>query len=626
MSSYELIDKIIESGNLKELDIKQLDKLADEIRSFLIENVSKTGGHVASNLGVIELTIALHYVLDLPKDKIIWDVGHQAYVHKLLSGRRDGFETLRQLNGMSGFPKRIESEFDSFNTGHSSTSISAALGIARARDIDNNNFNVCAVIGDGAMTGGMAFEALNDAANTNTKMVVILNDNEMSIGKNVGGLSAYLSNLRMTKGYRNFADNTVRFLSRIPGGKSIIKVMRKIKNLLKFTLLQDSFFEQLGFRYYGPIYGHDTKKLIDVLEQINKIDAPVLLHILTKKGKGYEPAEKNPGAFHGISAFDIETGKTIAKSQITYSNIFGNQLVKLARENDKVVAITAAMEMGTGLTGFASEFPSRFFDVGIAEQHAVTFAAGLATQGFVPVVAIYSTFMQRAYDQILHDVALQKLHVVFALDRAGVVGEDGETHQGVYDLSYLSTIPGLTVLAPADYYEFNLMLDYAINKADGPIAIRYPRGVGKNELYSHTQEDVLTPEIVRDGEDFTIVAIGKMVEVGVDVCDILSQDDISCCLINIRCLKQKTLDVILSSIEKTRGVAVLEDNIFTGGLCAEISQRINCVDNNFADKAVMQFAYPDEPIEHGKINLIAEKYGLTASQIAKKISERLGER
>ncbi len=503
-----VLDKINLPSDLKKLSEDDLIRLSVEIRDFLIKNISITGGHLASNLGVVELTLALHKVFDMPNDKIIWDVGHQSYVHKMITGRKDEFKTLRQYGGMSGFPKRSESEFDSFDTGHSSTSISAAIGMAIARDQIGESSNIIAVIGDGAMTGGMAFEALNHAGHKKLDITIIINDNDMSISENVGGLSSYLRKLRMAPAYTNIKGGTKNVLSSIPVvGKGITHSVHKFKTGVKVMLTNGMLFDELGYQYYGAVDGHNIRELVETLESSKKVKGPKIIHIITKKGKGYMPAEKNPNLFHGISQFDIKTGEVLSKKPASFSKVFGEYLVELAGINKKIVAITAAMIEGTGLKPFKESFPDRLIDVGIAEQHAVTMAAGLAVGGMKPVVAIYSTFLQRAYDQIIHDVCIQNLNVVFAIDRAGLVGADGETHHGLFDISYLSTIPNMTVLCPKDSLELKAMMKYAINEHNAPIAIRYPRGAADNEYlakqitkFKESNKSINMPEIIVNGK------------------------------------------------------------------------------------------------------------------------------
>jgi 1-deoxy-D-xylulose-5-phosphate synthase len=614
-----ILDGINSPEDIKKLSLDELSELAVEIREFLIENVSRTGGHLASNLGVVELTLALHKEFNTPDDKIVWDVGHQAYVHKLICGRKNNFNSLRCIDGMSGFPKRCESPHDCFDTGHSSTSISAALGLARARDIKKETNKVLAVIGDGALTGGMAFEALNDAGHRKTDLIVVLNDNAMSIAKNVGGLSSYLTQIRSEPVYYKVKEDIEHILNKIPAiGKTALKAFDKARGSIKYFLLPGMIFEELGFNYYGPIDGHNIHELDKVFKKIQKIKGPVLVHVCTQKGKGYEYAENKPAKFHGIPPFIIETGESVNGTSLNYSKVFGENILKLAKENEDIVAITAAMPDGTGLGEFSKEFPERFFDVGIAEQHAVTFAAGLACNGMKPVFAVYSSFLQRAYDQILHDVSLQNLDVVFAIDRAGIVGEDGETHQGVYDLSFLSHMPNVTIMSPCDYQEFGLMMEYAIKKHKGPIAIRYPRGKGKSDLYKKEGIECGKSETVIKGKNITIAAIGNMVETAMETAEKLKEEKISVEVINIRFLKPLDTETLMKTIKKTKKIITLEDNITAGGLGSAVLAMINENDIKCKFKAI---GLPDNPISHGSKKELYKKYGLDSDSIIKTIKE-----
>lgn len=617
INSSSLLKKVNSPEDLRKMSIEQLKELAGEIREFLVCNIAKTGGHLSSNLGVVELTLALHYTFDTPNDKIVWDVGHQSYVHKLITGRRDKFNTLRQLGGLSGFPKSKESVYDSFNTGHSSTSISAALGLARARDIKGGNYNIIAVIGDGALTGGMSFEALNDAGRSPNNLIVILNDNDMSISKNVGGLSKYLSKIRIEPFYYNVKGDLDIILSKIPAiGKSAVRALDRVKGTIKYLIMPGIIFEELGFKYLGPIDGHNVAELNSVLSRAKAQKGPVLVHIATKKGKGYFYAENNPDIFHGISPFNTETGKVTNNGGPGYSNIFGSELVKLAEKQCNVVAITAAMRHGTGLNEFSEKFKKRFFDVGIAEQHAVALAAGLSKGGMVPVVAIYSSFLQRSYDQILHDVALQNLHVVFAIDRAGIVGEDGETHQGLYDISFLRHIPNMAILAPCDYTEFRKMLEYAIVEYKGPIAIRYPRGKGKESICDFKDIIYGHADLIREGVDVTIAATGDMVETALETGKILEADGIMADIINLRFIKPLDKDLIVKSLKKTGRLATLEDNTIAGGMGSAILEAVCCEVRDFK---VRNFGFPDKFIEHGSKEDLIKKYGLNAESISEEI-------
>ena len=618
-----LLETIKSPDDIKKLNTQQMQQLAREIREFLISSVSKTGGHLASNLGVVELTLALHKVFNTPEDKIIWDVGHQSYVHKIITGRKDEFSTLRKAGGIAGFPKTAESIYDTFNTGHSSTSISAALGMARARDLKKENYSVVAVIGDGALTGGMAFEAMNDAGRSPNNIIVVLNDNEMSISKNVGGMSRNLSRIRTAPLYYKVKEDVNVILSRIPAiGESTAKVLDKAKSALKYIMVPGIIFEELGFKYLGPIDGHDIEELSDVLSRAKQTKGPVLVHVCTKKGKGYAFAEKNPLAFHGISPFDVKTGQVLENGKTSYSDIFGKELVRLAHEDESIVAITAAMPNGTGLSPFSREFPNRFFDVGIAEQHAVTLAAGLAISGLKPVVAIYSTFLQRAYDQILHDVALQNLHVVFAVDRAGIVGEDGETHQGLYDISFLRHIPNMSILTPCDNNELAEMLEYALKKHKGPIAIRYPRGSGKACLCDTLSESIKYGQglLVKEGKDCTVVALGDMVETALNAAEMLEKSGVTCDIINARWAKPIDIKLIAASAEKTGRVVVLENNTLAGGFGSGLLEEFNRVDFKVPVKLL---GFPDKFIEHGSREYLFKEYKLDAESVKNEILKLL---
>lgn len=617
---YHILNQVDNPDDLRKLNISEKEELAKELRELVIDTVSKTGGHLASNLGVVELTIALHSVFNTPKDKIVWDVGHQTYIHKILTGRKSKINTLRSLNGLAGFPKAVESEYDAFDTGHSSTSISSALGMARARDIKGDKNSVIAVIGDGALTGGMAFEALNDAGSSNTNLIVILNDNEMSISKNVGGLSTFLTRIRTRKSYNKSNNYIKRLTLRIPViGRKIVKLVRRIKYSIKQLFLPNMFFEDIGFKYLGPVDGHNIEKLEQILEKAKSLSGPILIHVITKKGKGYEPAEQNPDKFHATSAFEKETGKSLKEKKDDYSKVFGDELVKLAKENDKIVAVTAAMRDGTGLTNFAKEFPNRFFDVAIAEQHALTMAAGMAKEGLVPVVSIYSSFYQRAYDQIIHDICTQKLHVVMCIDRAGIVGNDGETHQGMFDLAFLNIVPNITILAPKDFVELRQMLEFAVNY-NGPIAIRYPRGgEEKTKFITHEKIEKGKAEFLREGEDVSIIAIGKMVAKAQNVAEILEKNGIEAEVINARFLKPLDRETIANSIEKTKNVITIEDGTIEGGLGTIVEELI--LEEKLTDVAFRKFGYPDRFIKHGKTEEIEDIFGLTEKNIVEYVEK-----
>lgn len=616
-----LLENIHSPEDVRKLGNRQLEALADEIRQFLIDKVSVTGGHLASNLGVVELTLALHKVFNTPEDKIVWDVGHQSYVHKIITGRKEQFDTLRQLDGISGFPKQCESDYDCFNTGHSSTSISAALGIAKARDILKEQYSVVAVIGDGAMTGGMSFEALNDAGRSPNNLTIILNDNEMSISKNVGGFSRYLSKIRTQPIYFKAKEDLDTFLNRIPAiGKSAARALDRAKGTIKYIVMPGMIFEELGLKYLGPIDGHDIGELIKVLASAKRLKGPVLIHIRTQKGKGYRFAENRPQDFHGVSPFEIETGEVKISNGPSYSDIFGKKMVSLAMTETKLVAITAAMPLGTGLEEFSKKYTERFFDVGIAEQHAVTFAAGLSKAGIKPVVAIYSTFLQRSYDQILHDVALQNLHVVLAIDRAGIVGEDGETHQGLYDMSFLNHIPNMTIAAPCDYEELEKLLEFAVTEHNGPIAIRYPRGSGKRQLMQTSE--ILYGKGVKliSGNDISIIAVGNMVDIALKVAEVLNKKGISAEVINGRFIKPLDERLILESAAKTRAVATFEDNTIKGGFGSSILELLN--KNNYKVKTGI-FGFPDIPILHGSRSELHKKYGLDVDSLVHEVLKLL---
>ena len=586
-----------------------LEKIkANEIRKYIIEVVSENGGHLASNLGIVELTIALHSVFNMPKDKIVWDVGHQSYVHKIITGRKEQFKTIRKFNGISGFPKINESEYDNFNTGHSSTSISAALGMARARDLKGENNQVIAVIGDGALTGGMALEALNDAGFSQTKMTVILNDNEMSISKNVGGLNMFLSKLRTKKLYTKSNLSIKKIVNKIPViGKPIVKVIQRIKRSIKQLIIPKMFFEDIGFTYLGPVDGHDIEQLENIMKLSKLVQGPVLIHVLTKKGKGYKIAEENPDKFHATAPFDIKTGKTKKEKKTDYSKIFGKKLVELAEKNDKIVAITASMKDGTGLAEFANKFPQRFFDIGIAEQHALTMAAGMAKEGMIPFVPIYSSFYQRAYDQVIHDIAIQNLPVIMCVDRAGVVGADGETHQGTLDMAFFRLVPNLTIMAPKDFKELEDMMEFAI-ELNKPVVIRYPRG-GEDEsvkFEKHEKIKLGKAEMLREGKDISIIAIGKRVSSAIKLAQNYKEKGIDAEVINARFLKPLDAQTIKESIQKTKKVVTLEDGTKINGLGTAIEELI--VEENLQNIKMEKQAWPDEFIKHGTVEELEKEY------------------
>ena len=616
----KILDRIDNPKDTKRLTEKEKIQLAGEIREEMVETVSKTGGHLASNLGVVELTIALHSVFDLPEDKIVWDVGHQTYVHKMLTGRREKMNTLRSLNGIAGFPKTKESIYDDFNTGHSSTSISAALGMARARDLNNKDNHVIAVIGDGALTGGMALEALDDAGSSKTRLIVILNDNEMSISKNVGGISRFLTRIRTKKFYKKSNNCIRKLLEKIPKfGPFVIHIARRIKYSIKQLMIPNMFFEDLGFKYLGPVDGHDIERVEWILNLAKKEKETVVVHIITKKGKGYKPAEENPDSFHSVGSFNKETGKLIKTKEKDYSQVFGDKLVELAEKNEKIVAVTAAMADGTGLKEFKKKYPKRFFDVGIAEQHAVCMAAGMAKEGFIPVVPIYSSFYQRAFDQVIHDVCMQNLPVVMCVDRAGLVGQDGETHQGMFDLSFFNLIPNITIMAPKDFKELEEMLEFAVS-LKAPVVIRYPRGTENKKIKFDKQEKIELgkSEILTQGEDITIVAIGKMVAKAFEVKEELEKEGKTAEVINARFLKPFDEQTIINSMRKTKNIITLEDNTIIGGLASKVEELVSKnKENNIQFKA---FGLPDKFIEHGKVEELEEMYKLDAKSIVKEIN------
>lgn len=613
-----ILDNYNDFHKIKYMTLKQKQQFAKEIRRFLIEKVSKTGGHLASNLGVVELTLSLFSVLDLDGDKLIWDVGHQSYVHKILTGRKDKFDTLRQFGGISGFPKYCESIYDFFETGHSSTSISAALGMARARDLKNEKHEVVAVIGDGALTGGMALEALNDAGYTKTKIIIILNDNQMSIAKNVGGMSRYLNRIRIDPKYNKFKDDVEAALKKIPNiGKGMAKYLERVKNGIKKMLVPGMFFEDMGIKYLGPIDGHNMKDLIEVLSKAKNINEPVIIHIITKKGKGYQFAEKNPGKFHGIGPFDCSNGELCSDSCDTYSGAFGEELVKIAEKNKDVVAITAAMRDGTGLKEFARRYPKRFFDVGIAEQHAVTLAAGMAKEGLKPIFAVYSTFLQRAYDQVLHDVCLQKLPVIFAIDRAGIVGHDGETHQGVFDLSYLTQMPNMTIMSPKCICELKYMLKWAVQQKY-PIAIRYPRGGDNGEVKLSPLEGFKPGkwEFICGEGDIAVIAQGKMVENAVLARNKLLDLGVKVKVISA-CFVKPIDELMLNElVQNNMNIVTIEDNIKHGGLGSSILEYVSTLDKNVK---VSILGFRDEFIPHGKLDILYKLHGLDVEGIVNSI-------
>ena len=614
-----LLDQIKQPNDIKKISPRDYPALATEIREFLVNKISVTGGHLGSNLGAVELTMALHLVLDLPQDKIIWDVGHQSYTHKLLTGRREGFESLRKYGGMSGFPKRKESDCDSFDTGHSSTSISAGLGLVKARDLQGEDYTVVSVIGDGSLTGGMAYEALNNAARLETNFIIILNDNNMSISENVGGVSKYLNNIRTSNAYLDVKDGIYYAIRNTKYGDPVVAGIRRAKNSLKQLVIPGMLFEDMGVTYLGPVDGHDTAALVRVIREAKRRKNAVLIHVLTKKGKGYAPAERHPARFHGAEPFDVQTGVPLKKKmKANYTDIFSTVMMKLGQRNDKIVAITAAMPDGTGLKRFSHAYPDRFFDVGIAEQHAVTFAAGLAAGGLKPVVAIYSSFLQRAYDQILHDVCIQNLPVIFAIDRAGLVGSDGETHQGIFDLSYLSSIPNMHICAPKNKWELSDMLKFAV-AFPAPIAIRYPRGEAYDGLAQfRAPVEYGKAEMIYEEEGIALLAVGSMVKTAEGVRERLKECGLSCTLVNARFVKPMDEEMVCRLSATHRLIVTMEENVESGGF----GERVR----TFADEQelpgqILSITIPDEYVEHGNVELLKKEIGIDEESVTKRILE-----
>jgi len=640
-----MLEKINTPEDVKNLNLQEKKQLAEDIRKYILEVVSQNGGHLASNLGVVELTIALHSVFNEPVDKIVWDVGHQTYVHKILTGRKEELKNIRKLGGIAGFPKTKESAYDCFNTGHSSTSISAALGMARARDLKGENNSVVAVIGDGALTGGMAIEALNDAGFSKCKMTVILNDNEMSISPNIGGLNMFLSKLRTKKLYTKSNISGKKIIGKIPVfGKPIVKIVQRLKRSVKQLIIPKMFFEDIGFTYLGPVDGHNIEQLENILKLSKQVDTPVLIHVLTKKGKGYKIAEENPDKFHATGPFDLKTGKPKKAKGLDYSKVFGNKLVEMAEKNDKIVAITASMKDGTGLTKFQKQFPKRFFDIGIAEQHAITLAAGMATQGLIPFVPIYSSFYQRAYDQVIHDIAIQNLHVIMCVDRAGIVGADGETHQGLLDMAFFRLVPNLIIMAPKDFKELEDMLEFAV-KIEKPVVIRYPRGgedkdinfethnkieFGKAEVLKEFNKDIsfdeknkneqcideknnqnIKNQIVNKGQECAqknvlIIAIGKMVARAMKIAEQEEKKGNNVCVVNSRFLKPLDRNKILQLLKESNEVITIEDGTIINGLGTAIKEII--AEENLANIEIKTQAYPDDFIQHGSVEQLESMY------------------
>ena len=617
-----LLDQIKQPNDIKKISPRDYPALAAEIREFLVDKISVTGGHLGSNLGAVELTMALHLVLNLPQDKIIWDVGHQSYTHKLLTGRREGFETLRKYGGMSGFPKRKESSCDCFDTGHSSTSISAGLGMVKARDLQGENYTVVSVIGDGSLTGGMAYEALNNAARLETNFIIILNDNNMSISENVGGVSKYLNNIRTSNAYLDVKDGIYDAIRNTKYGEPVVAGIRRAKNSLKQLVIPGMLFEDMGVTYLGPVDGHDTNALVRVIRETKRRKNAVLIHVLTKKGKGYAPAERHPARFHGAEPFDVATGVPLKKKmKANYTDIFSTVMMKLGQRNEKIVAITAAMPDGTGLKRFSHAYPERFFDVGIAEQHAVTFAAGLAAGGLKPVVAVYSSFLQRAYDQILHDVCIQNLPVIFAIDRAGLVGSDGETHQGIFDLSYLSSIPNMHIMAPKNKWELSDMMKFAVS-FDAPVAIRYPRGEAYDGLAQmRAPIELGRAEMLYEEEQIALLCVGSMVKTGEAVRERLKEQGYACSLVNARFVKPIDEEMVRKLASSHRLIVTMEENVASGGF----GERVRTfLDENKLSCPALAVTIPDEYVEHGNVELLKKEIGLDEESITQRIMKEYG--
>lgn len=618
-----ILEKIKKSDDIKMIDPKDYAALAGEIREFLIEKTAENGGHLASNLGAVELTMAIFLAFDLPEDKVIWDVGHQSYTHKILSGRKDAFDDLRKFGGIAGFPKTNESPCDAFNTGHSSTSISAALGLAQARDLKGEQHSVVAVIGDGAMTGGMAFEGLNNASRMKKNFIIILNDNEMSIAKNVGGLSNYLNGIRTNENYISFKEKIAEMIGRIPSaGPEMVRHLKTTKDSIKKMVVPGMFFEDMGITYLGPVDGHDVVKLKKTFEEAKRVEHAVIIHVKTVKGKGYLPSEKNPAMFHGVGSFDINTGLPFKqKTKPEYSDIFSDTLCELARKDKSITAVTAAMPDGTGLSRFSVEFPDRFFDVGIAEAHAVTSAAGMAAGGLKPVVAVYSSFLQRGFDQILHDVCIQNLHVIFAIDRAGLVGADGETHQGIFDLSFLSCIPNMTIIAPKNDRELSEDLRFAFDYR-GPIAVRYPRGTAYTELTEFNEPIRFgKAEMLYEESGIAILAVGSMVSTGQHVREKLKAEDHSCTLVNMRFIKPIDTEMLDRIAESHDLIITMEENVLQGGMGLVVSDYMN---EHYPDKRVMHAAIPDGYVEHGDVSLLRHELGIDSDSILERLYSEKG--
>ncbi len=621
MKSCMILEKIEKENDIKEIPAEELELLAEEIRDFLIHKISVTGGHLGSNLGTVELTMALHLSLTLPKDKIVWDVGHQSYTHKILTGRRAGFEHLRKYGGMSGFPKRKESECDCFDTGHSSTSVSAGLGLVKARDLRGEDSTIVSVIGDGSLTGGMAYEALNNAARIKTNYIIVLNDNNMSISENVGGMSKYLNNIRTADKYLDIKEGVYNSLMD-KKMDSLVERIRRAKSSVKHLVIPGMFFEDMGITYLGPVDGHDINAMLRVLREAKRCKSAVLVHVITQKGKGFAPAERHPARFHGAEPFDVETGLPLKpKTKSNYTDVFSTVMCKLGDRNPDIVAITAAMPDGTGLKRFKNMYPDRFFDVGIAEEHAVTFAAGLAAGGMRPVVAIYSSFLQRAYDQILHDVCIQNLPVVFAIDRAGLVGSDGETHQGIFDLSYLSSIPNMHIMAPKNKWELSDMLKFAVS-FDGPVALRYPRGEAYDGLKEFREPIVFgKAEWLLNDRQVVLVAVGSMVKTALSVRSMLAKRGYGCSIINARFVKPIDTDILDEARKSHELIVTMEENVASGGFGEKVRDYLASVKSN---TKLLTVTIPDEYVEHGNVDILRKEVGIDAETIVKRILEVLG--
>lgn len=619
-----ILDKINKPNDIKRIDPEEYEQLAQEIRQFLIDSISKTGGHLASNLGVVELTMALHIVFELPTDKLIWDVGHQSYTHKILTGRKNQFNKLRKYGGMSGFPKRNESNYDAFDTGHSSTSISAGLGYASARNITGEDYHVISVIGDGALTGGMAYEALNNASSLKKNFIIVLNDNSMSISENVGGISRILDDVRSSYSYYDLKEDVKNTLHKLPNGDALVEKIKKTKSNIKQFIVPGQIFEDMGIQYLGPVDGHNIHKLIKIFNIAKRVDSPVLVHVVTQKGHGYAPAEKNPSRFHGIGPFDIKTGKSLSVGKgESYSAVFSRKICDIAKNDRSVVAITAAMPDGTGLDKFKKWFPDRFFDVGIAEEHAVTFSAGLAAGGMKPVFAVYSSFLQRAFDQILHDVCMQQLHVVFAIDRAGLVGSDGETHQGIFDLSFLSVIPNMTIIAPKNGWELENALEFALEHFYGPIAIRYPRGCAYTGLSEYVQPiEYGKSELIHEGSHICLMAVGNMMETALTTGERLKEYNIDATIVNARFVKPIDEDMICDIADEHELLVTLEENVYTGGFGEAVSRYTQM---NGLSIRTLGIALPDDYIEHGNVDILKHEAGIDAEAVFDRIMETIAD-